>query len=109
MLRPAFSETDQQALHYERYLIRIRACSSGCSFLWLKSQGLPHYQIAQLCAISANTLRSYLKLYHTGGCGSAETTQLSLPTEPVACASGHRSAGPHPPQTINEAVAMPQP
>src|SRR5262245_42073370 len=67
MLRLAFSEADKQALHYERYHHPHPRVQQRMEALWLKSQGLPHHQIAQLCAISANTLRSYLKLYHTGG------------------------------------------
>nr|WP_143162040.1 helix-turn-helix domain-containing protein [Phormidesmis priestleyi] len=33
----------------------------------LKSQGLPHWEMAQLVQVSQNTLRSYLKDYQAGG------------------------------------------
>ena len=67
MLRLEFSEADKQALHYERYHHPHPRVQQRMEALWFKSQGLPHHQIAPLCAISANTLRSYLKRYHTGG------------------------------------------
>src|SRR5215471_5519961 len=67
MLQLAFSEADKQALHYERYHHPHPRVQQRMEVLWLKSQGVPHHQIAQLCAISAKTLRSYLKLYQTGG------------------------------------------
>ena len=62
MIQLAFSEADKQALHYERYHHPHPRVQQRMEALWLKSQGVPHHQIAQLCAISANTLRSYLKV-----------------------------------------------
>ena len=58
MLQLACSEADKQALHYERYHHPHPRVQQRMEALWLKSQGVPHHQIAQLCAISANTLRS---------------------------------------------------
>jgi hypothetical protein len=65
--RLTFSEADKQALHYERYHHPHPHVQQRMEALWLKSQDLPHHQIAQLCTISLNTLRFYLKSYHTGG------------------------------------------
>ena len=62
MLRLAFSAVDKHALPYERYHHPHPRVQQRMEALWLKSQGLPHHQIAQLCAISAHTLRSYLPL-----------------------------------------------
>jgi transposase len=94
MLQLEFSEADKQALHYERY-------------------HHPHPRVqqrmeAQLCDISANTLRSYLTLYHTGGVEALK--QLTF-HRPQSALSAHRDTieaqvRAHPPQTINEAVAM---
>jgi hypothetical protein len=67
MLRLEFSEADKQALHYGRSHHPHPRVQQRMEALWLKSQGVPHHQIAQLCAISTNPLRSYFKLYHTGG------------------------------------------
>jgi transposase len=76
--------------------------------LWLKSQGLPHRQIAHLCALSTNTLRSYLKLYHTGGVEALKHLNFHCPQSLL---SAHRDTiaaqrRAHPPRTINAAVAM---
>ena len=79
MLRLAFSETDQQALHYERYHHPHPRVQQRMEALWLKSQGFRYHQIAQLCAISANTLRSYLKLYHTGGVEALKQLNFHCP------------------------------
>jgi hypothetical protein len=67
MLRLACSEADKQARHDERSHHPHPRVQQRMAALWLKSQGLPHRQIAHLCALSTHTLRSYLKLYHTGG------------------------------------------
>ena len=69
---------------------------------------MPHDQIAQVCAISANTLRSYLKLYHRGGVEALQQRNFHCPQSAL---SAHRDTietqvREHPPQTINEAVAM---
>ena len=62
MLRLACSETDQQALHSERYHHPHPRVQQRMEALWLTRQGLPHHQSAHLCAIAANTLRASLKL-----------------------------------------------
>jgi hypothetical protein len=77
MLQLACSEADKQALHSERYHHPHPRVQQRMEALWLKSQGVPHHQIAQLCAMSANTLRSSLQLYHTGGVEALK--QLNFP------------------------------
>src|SRR4030095_14214467 len=67
MFQLACSEADKQALHYERYHHPQPRGQQRMEALWRKTQGVPHHQIAQLCAISATTLRSYLKLYQREG------------------------------------------
>src|SRR5919106_1317080 len=86
MLRLKFSEADKRALNHERYHHPHPRVQQRMEALWLKSQGLPHHQIATLCAISGNTLRAYLKLYQAGGI------------------EAHLRA--HPPHTINEAISV---
>jgi transposase len=108
MLQLAFSEADKQALHYERYHHPHPRVQQRMEALWLKSQGVPHHQIAQLCAISANTLRSYLKLYQRGGVAALKQLNCHCPQSAL---SAYRDTiethvREHPPQTINEAVAM---
>ena len=79
MLRLACSEADKQALHYERYHHPPPRVQQRMEALWLKSQGLPPHQIAQLCAIAANTLRAYLKLSHTGGVEALQHLNFHCP------------------------------
>ena len=108
MLRLAFSEADKQALHYERSHHPHPRVQQRMEALWLTSHGLPHHQIAPLCALSADTLRSYLKLYHTDGVEALKQLNFHYPQSLL---SAHRDpleaqVRAHPPQTINEAVAM---
>jgi transposase len=108
MLQLVFSEADKQALHYERYHHPHPRVQQRMEALWLKSQGVPHHQIAQLCAISANTLRSYLQLYQRGGVEALKQLNFHCPQSAL---SAYRDTiethvREHPPQTINEAVAM---
>jgi transposase len=106
MLQLTFSEADKQALHYERYHHPHPRVQQRMEALWLQSHGLPPHQIAQLCAISANTLRAALKLYHAGGVEALK--QLNV-HRPQSALHAHRdpmaaSLQEHPPHTINEAA-----
>lgn len=108
MLRLQFTDADQQALHYERYHHPHPRVQQRMEALWLKSQGLPHQQIAQLVGISGNTLRAYLQLYQAGGVEGLKQLNFYRPQSTLAehretIASHIRE---HPPQTINEAVAQ---
>lgn len=67
MLVLTFSEDERQALEYERFHHPHPRVQRRMEALWLKSQGLPHRQIAQLCGISENTLRSNFRLWQDGG------------------------------------------
>ena len=108
MLQLAFSEADKQALHYERYHPPHPRVQQRMEALWLKSQGVPHHQIARRCAMSANTLRSYLKLYHTGGVEALKQLTFHCPQSALSASRDtiETHVREHPPQTINEAVAM---
>jgi transposase len=107
MLRLEFSESDQQALNYERYHHPHPRVQQRMEALWLKSQGIPHHQIARLCRISGNTLRAYLKQYQAGGVDALKHLSFHRPQSAL---QAHRETlevhlRDHPPQTINEAVA----
>jgi transposase len=67
MLKLEFTEDEKQALHYERYHHPHPRVRQKMEVLWLKSQGLPHREIARLAGVSENTLRSYLQAYVQGG------------------------------------------
>jgi transposase len=108
MLRLEFSESDQQALNYERYHHPHPRVQQRMEALWLKSQGIPHHQIARLCRISGNTLRAYLKHYQAGGVEALRHVSFHRPQSAL---QGHRETieahlREHPPQTINEAIVV---
>lgn len=108
MLHVTFTEADKQALHYERYPHPHPRVQQRMEALWLKSQSLPHAQIAHLCAISPTTLRAYLKLYHTGGIEALKQLNFHCPQSllQVHRESIEAQLRAHPPQTIPEAVTM---
>ena len=108
MLRLEFSESDQQALNYERYHHPHPRVQQRMEALWLKSQGIPHHQIARLCCISGNTLRAYLKQYQAGGVEALKHLSFHRPQSAL---QAHRDTiethlRDHPPQTISEAIAV---
>jgi transposase len=108
MLQLEFSEADRQALNYERYHHPHPRVQQRMEALWLKSQGLPHHQIARWCGLSGNTLRAYLQRYQAGGVDALKQLSFHRPQSALqahrATLEAHRRA--HPPQTINEAVAV---
>ena len=108
MLRLEFSESDQQALNYERYHHPHPRVQRRMEALWLKSQGLAHHQIARLCGISGNTLRAYLKRYAAGGIESLKQLSFHRPQSALQAHRAHLEAHlrAHPPRTINEAVRV---
>ncbi len=68
MIRLEFSETDITALEYERYHHPHPHVQRKMEVLYLKSQGLSHQDIRQLCRISSKTtLVTYLREYEAGG------------------------------------------
>ena len=108
MLQLEFSESDQQALNYERYHHPHPRVQQRMEALWLKSQGIPHHQIARLCRISGNTLRAYLKRYQAGGVDALKQLPFHRPQSALQAhretVEAHLRA--HPPQAIPEAVAV---
>ena len=108
MLRLQFSESDQQALNYERYHHPHPRVQQRMEALWLKSQGIPHHQIVHLCRISGNTLRAYLKRYQTGGVEALKHLSFHRPQSALQAPRDTIEAHlrEQPPQTINEAVAV---
>jgi len=75
--------------------------------LWLKSQGLAHQEICRLTGICGNTLRSYLRLFCSGGVDKVMELKFYAPTSEL---EQHRHRlevhfRQHPPATIKEAMA----
>jgi len=100
-----FTSTIQSALNYERYHHPVPLVQRRMEALWLKSQGLPHGQIAQLVGITENTLRAYFQLYLAGGVEGLKAVAIQGPVSalqahyPTLEAYFHA----HPPATLKEA------
>ncbi len=67
MLRIDFIQEDIDELHYERYHHPHPLVQKKMETLYLKSQGIKHKDICQLCKISKTTLTVYIKQYQNGG------------------------------------------
>jgi transposase len=67
VLHLQFTAEAVAALESERFHHPHPRVQRRMEALWLKSQGLPHGQIARLTGVSANTLRAYFRLFQHGG------------------------------------------
>ncbi|PZO45950.1 MAG: IS630 family transposase, partial [Phormidesmis priestleyi] len=73
----------------------------------LKSQGLPHWEMAQLVQVSQNTLRSYLKDYQAGGIAGLKVLTFYQPQSELKPHQATLEAQfrAHPPQSLAQAAA----
>jgi transposase len=67
MIKIRFADQDLEIIKAERFSHPIPLVQRRMEVLWLKSQGLPHGQIAKLAGVSINALTKYLRLYSEGG------------------------------------------
>jgi transposase len=108
MITLEFSDADVAALEYERYHHPHPQVQRKMEVVYLKSQGLSHQQIRQLCRIqSRTTLATYLRQYEAGGIEALKQLhyqgQPSQLNEHVTSLKAHFEA--HPPRTSAEAQA----
>lgn len=106
MIEFDFSPADIAALQHERYHHPHPRVQRKMEALYLKSQELPHHQIAHLTGICENTLRGYFREYAQGGIERLKQVgfhqpQSALKTHQTSLEAYFRE---HPPATINEAV-----
>lgn len=95
----------QDFLQQERYAYPDPIVQRRMETLWLKSNGLPHAQIAKLVCISENTMREYFRMYKEGGLAKLKERHSYRPTSAL---QGHASSleahfREHPPATIKKA------
>jgi transposase len=107
MTRLDFVEAEKQAFYYQRFHHPHPFVQRKMETLWLKSQGLPHHEIARLAGITENTVRAYLHEYQEGGLEALMTVSFHHPTSELAA---HQSTieeyfREHPPATSKEAAA----
>jgi len=107
MLTLVFTAEDLKALAYERFQHPHPRVQRRMEALWLKSQGLPHHQIAVLCGVSENTLRSYFRAWQAGGIEQLKTLHFRRPESELEQHLGvlEDYFFSHPPATANEAQA----
>ena len=67
MIRIDFSEEAIASLHHERFNHPHPAIRKRREAVYLKSQGLKHKEISQLCRVSKDSVTQYLKMYRDGG------------------------------------------
>jgi len=107
MIRIEFSAQDLKQIQQLRYAHAHPRVRRRMEALWLKSQGLEHQAICRLAGVSSNTLRTYLRLFQSGGV--KKLTELNF-YAPASELERHRCQletyfRDHPPATLNEAAA----
>ncbi|TVQ90296.1 MAG: helix-turn-helix domain-containing protein [Chromatiaceae bacterium] len=95
-------EIEYQRDHHPDALVRKRM-----TILWLKHQGLPHHQIAELSDAHPNTVTATVRKYVKGGLTPIRDRNIYRPPSQLdfyrTRLSDHFSA--HPPRTLKEAAA----
>jgi len=107
MIQIAFTDAEISALAYERYHHPSPLVQKRMEVVYLKSQGLPHQEIARLCRISRQTLVTILHLYQEQGIERLK--QFHFAGQPSAL-NQHQSTleahfRSHPPRTVAQAQA----
>lgn len=106
MISILFTEADIQALRHERYHHPHPRVQMKMEALLLKSQGLPHHQIATCVGVSEPTLRRYFVAYCDGGIDALRQMHFYRPTSDL---DAHRSTleayfAQHPPANASQAA-----
>jgi transposase len=107
MLQIAFTNAEIAALEYERYRHPSPLVQKRMEVVYLKSQALPHQDIARLCRISRQTVVTILHLYQQEGIERLKrfhfAGQPSALNQHQSTLEAHFRA--HPPHTVAEAQA----
>lgn len=105
MLTLSFTKQEIEALHFERFHHPHPRVQQRMEALWLKSQNLPHKEIARLTGISENTLRSYFGAWQQGGVEQLKHLNFRRPTSELMEHWGTLEDYfmEHPPASVNEA------
>ena len=89
----------------ERYSHPVPLVQRRMEALWLKSNDLPHAQIAKLVGVCDNTLRDYFQLYSDRGVDALKTVEFYRPQSELCnhATSLEAHFKEHPPATIKKA------
>ena len=107
MINVEFSEQDLKIIDNERYNHPVPRVQRRMEVLWLKSQGLPHKQIAKLAGVCDSSVTNYLRLYQKGGLDEVRKVSFYRPKSELEkhFDSIEEYFREHPVATIKEAVA----
>lgn len=89
MIRIEFSQSEIEQLNQERWQHPDPRVQRRLHALYYKALGYPHQEIMQLVAVSAKTLRSFLRLYQAGGIKALRTFDYP---QPVSALAAHRAS-----------------
>src|ERR1700710_2510421 len=84
MIHIDFTASDIDALHHERFHHPHPRVQLKMEAVYLKSQGLAHYEICRLTRVSENTLRAYLGQFQEGGVERLKGTDWAGPASELA-------------------------
>jgi transposase len=103
-----FTPRHVECLRYERFHHPHPRVQRKMEALLLKSENLPHQQIARLVGVCENTLRSYFAQYQAGGVEALKALNFYRPKSSL---EDHRSLletyfRDHPPASVKEAAAV---
>ncbi len=90
MIEIEFTEEETEKLHYEHLRNPHPRVRQRCKVVYLKALGYPHDEIGRIVRVSQPTVRSYLKMYRTGGLEKLKEMNFYTPTRniyPKSCTS----------------------
>jgi len=107
MIQIAFTDAEIAALEYERYRHPSPQVQKRMEVVYLKSQAVPHQEIARLCRLSRQTVVTILHLYQQHGIERLK--RFHFTGQPSAL-NAHQSTleahfRTHPPRTVAQAQA----
>lgn len=107
MIKLTFTTEAIEQLHYERFHHPHPRVQRKMEALYLKSQGYPHWEIAQLIRVTEPTLLSYFRDYQRGGIAQLKELTFYRPQSEL---KQHQQSletyfRAHPPKTLAQAAA----
>ena len=106
MLKIEFTEEEIKQLHYERLHHPHARVRQRCEVVYLKALEVSHQEMGHIMRLSQPTIRSYMKLYQTGGLEKLKELNFYAPVSELAVHREKLTAEFEikPSKTINEAV-----
>lgn len=107
MIQIEFNNKEIETFNHLRYHHPHPRVQLKMEAMWLKSQDLPHQEVAKLSAVSPNTITSYLQDYQNGGIEKLKEVNFNKPKSELAkhTSSIENYFKEHPPAFIKEAMS----